>query len=123
MASQALPAGWPRDLPPPDHIDFERRAVGWLLDIGPVDVRAHDALRAWPPALGHLVVRHLESTTAGLRSAYADCRRTFTGTLSPEGLADVLAALESLGAAAAAREREAKLVVEALNGRRWAARL
>ena len=123
MAGQAVPAGWPRDLPPPEHADFERRAVGWLMDLGPVDVRAQEALRTWPSALGHLVVRHLEATTAGLRSAYADCRRSLSATLPPEGLTDVLSALESLGAAAAAREREARLVVEALNGRRWAARL
>jgi hypothetical protein len=69
------------------------------------------------------VVRHLESTTAGLRSAYADCRRSLSAQLPPEGLAEVLSALEALGAAAAAREREARLVVDALNGRRWTPRL
>lgn len=122
-SGSVAPPGWPAAVPPPDHPGFERRAVAWLLDAGPPEYRLVGALVAHPPALARVVAHHVDATVEGLRRTYAGTRRELGDVLTPDEVADVLAALEREGARLTALQREVALVEEALRGRRWRPRL
>jgi hypothetical protein len=107
------PAGWPRDLPPPGTDEFEARVTGWLLDRGPADLRA-SAIRQWPLALAHLLVRVVEAELEGARRAYASARVDLGPHLSADELSSVQAALEAEGARLLQVQREVSLVARAL---------
>ena len=49
--SAVRPPGWPAQVHPPESPDFERTAVGWLLDQCPPDYRAYEVLRRYPVIL------------------------------------------------------------------------
>ena len=123
MAPVTTPPGWPRAVPDPESPEFAPRVVGWLLDQCPPEYRQHEVLRRYPVILARLAALHSEATLAAARTAYAGTRRDLAGRVPPEAVEQTLEALSREGALLAARVREVGLVEEALQGRRWRAKL
>ncbi len=110
-------------MPDPEDPEFPARVVGWLLELCPPDYRGHEVLRRHPVILARLAVRHAEASLAAARDSYAGARRDLAGRVPPAAIDEALAALSREGAHLAARVREAGLVEEALQGRRWRPRM
>ena len=123
MGRSTTPAGWPKDLPPPESGEFDERVVTWLLDRAPPGFRTASTLRAQPTALGLLVLHTAAGEVEALRAAYAAARRELSHMLSPEQLDGVLADVEAQGAASVETRRQIDLVVAALAGACWRERL
>lgn len=73
--------------------------------------------------LARLAHLHADAALQAARAAYAGARRDLAGLVPPEAVDETLAALSKEGAHLAALVREAGLVEEALQGRRWRPRL
>ena len=80
-------------------------------------------LRRYPVILARLGMLHAEASVAAARKAYAGARRDLAGLVPPQAIEETLVSLSREGAVLAARAREAGLVEEALQGRRWRAKL
>ncbi len=119
----AGPPGWPAAVPPPEVAGWEVPACAWLLDHCPSDYRAYAGWRRHPVALGWIAVRHIDAQLVAMRQAYRDARVDLADELGPEGLAQVLADLETEGVRLLAARRAAGLVHEALTGKRFVPRL
>lgn len=117
------PAGWPAGVRPPGAADWERTAVGWLLDECPPDYRGMDVLRRYPVALAWLAEHTVSAEQHACRRALATARADLAGDVPPPAVAEVLEALELRSARLLAVERAVRLVGEALRGRRFAPRL
>lgn len=94
-----------------------------MLDQAPPEFRSHAVFRDHPSALAFAVGHYVSAALTASRAAYADCRRTLAGSLSPPEVDAVLRALEFEGVRLVRLEREVGLVAEALAGRRWVERL
>lgn len=108
-----MTAGWPQDLVPAVAPDFVDRAIGWLLDRGPADLRM-SPLRGFPLALAFVVEHHCEGGLNSAREAYRHARAEFGERVSAADLTMIQQALEARGAQALATCREVALVREAL---------
>lgn len=117
------PPGWPDSVPPPGAPGWQQPAVGWLLDQCPADYRLYAAWRRHPLALAWLTVRHLDAQLEAMREAYRGVRVDLGEAVGPQGVHDVLAALESEGVRLLAARRGAALILEALHGRTFVPRL
>lgn len=117
------PAGWPAGVRPPGAPDWERTAVGWLLDECPPDYRGIDVLRRYPVALAWLAAHTVAAEQQACRRALATARADLADAVPPPAVAQVLEALELRSARLLAVERAVRLVGEALRGRRFAPRL
>ncbi|TAK69488.1 MAG: hypothetical protein EPO13_06295 [Actinomycetota bacterium] len=117
------PPGWPPALPAPGHAQLPARAVAWLLDQGPPELRGYAVLRAHPVALARVVAHHVEACLDGARQTYAGVRRELGELLPPEAVAAVLVAVEAEGTRLVALQREVDLVERALRGQTWRPRL
>jgi len=106
-------AGWPQDLVPVVAPDFLDRAIGWLLDRAPADLRV-SPLRAYPLALAFLVEHHCEADVSATREAYRHARAELGDYVSAAELTVIQQALEAQGACALAIRREVALVREAV---------
>jgi hypothetical protein len=117
----AVPAGWPKAVPPADSEGWVDRAVGWLLDQAPADYRTYPVLRRQPVVLGWLVAQHVDGMVDTTRAAYRVARQDLGehGVPVPE----VLELLETEGARLLALQRSVHLVADALGGRRFVPRL
>lgn len=104
-----MSAGWPQDLVPVVAPDFLARAIGWLLDRGPADLRT-SALRSYPVALAFVVEHHCEADVQATREAYRHARAELGGLMSASELTVIQQALEAQGARALATRREVALV-------------
>ena len=123
MGRSVTPAGWPKDLPPPESDEFDERVVPWLLDRAPPGFRTAPSLRTHPTALGLLVLHTATGEVEALRAAYASARRELSHLLPPAQLDGVLADIEAQGAASVETRRQVDLVISALAGARWRERL
>lgn len=121
--SQVAPIGWPADLAPPGTARFDDDVTAWLLDRGPGEWRAHDVLRRYPRALSALLITHLETRLVALRRHYGSVRSDMAEVMPPSEIPELLIAIEADGSLTAETLRQARLVDEALNGRRWRSRL
>lgn len=110
------PPGWPRALVPPEHDAFEERAVAWLLDSGPAELR-QSALRRHPLALACYLRAHVDGAVQGARQAYGRARTELGPALEPAALDEALQAIAAEGARLVALQREIDLVVGALRTR------
>jgi hypothetical protein len=117
------PPGWPSEVPPPQATGWEHRAVGWLLDQCPADLRGYGVLTRHPRLLAFLAVRHVEAAQAGTRAALASVRADLRDVLAPHVLAEAIDVLELELARLLRVRRSATLVEEALAGRRPRPRL
>jgi hypothetical protein len=109
----ALPAGWPRDLPPGGTSEFDAKIVGWLLDRGPADLRM-SPIRQHPIALARLVSRVVAAELDATRQAYASARVELRDYLTPDEVSVVHSALEAEGARLLQVQREVALVEDVL---------
>jgi hypothetical protein len=117
------PPGWPTGLPDPEDPRFAERVVGWLLELCPPEYRQHDVWRRHPVILARLATVHAEASLQAARTAFSGARRELAGRVPPEAVEETLQALSREGAVLAARVREVTLVEEALQGRKWRAKL
>lgn len=115
------PPGWPARVADPDSAEFAESATRWLWDIGSIERSPASVWARHPRALAFRVSCDLDARVEGARLAYARARTALTDSgLDPE-LA--LRALEAEAADLQRLQREVSMVSEALQGRRWHARL
>ncbi len=110
-------------MPPPEAPGWQERALAWLLDQCPADYRRYAGWRKHPVALAWLAQRHVAGQVEVMRQAYRDVRVQLGPHLPPEGLAEVMTAIEAEGLRLVAAHRSAELVHEALEGGRFVPRL
>jgi hypothetical protein len=114
-----VPPEWPAEVPPPGTEDWERTAVGWLLDLLPGDWRAYEVLRRHPVLLARLASRQAAASLEATRDAWRTLRRDVGRTLPPEVVDAAMSAYERQGIRLAAQVRQVDAVAAALAGRRW----
>lgn len=115
------PPGWPARVADPDSPDFPESASRWLWDVGSVERTPASVWARHPRALAFRVGCDLEARLEGARKAYARVRTALTDAgLDPE---EALRALEAEAADLQRLQREVAMIAEALDGRRWRARL
>ena len=115
------PPGWPTRVADPDTPGFPESAVRWLWDIGSIERSPASVWARHPRALAFRVSCDLEARVEGARLAYARARTALAESgLDPE---EALRALEAEAADLQRLQREVSMVSEALQGRRWHARL
>jgi hypothetical protein len=123
MVTHVAPPGWPREVRPPDAPEWERTAVGWLLDLCPPEYRSYPALRRHAVVLARFAVLHVEASQAAVRRGLSEARAELRD-VAPHDVVD--AAVETWLAEEARLSgvrRAVGLVEEALRGRRYVARL
>jgi hypothetical protein len=123
VAEAAVPPGWPPQVRPPQAPDWERSAVGWLLDQCPPDYRAYDVLRAHPVVLARFAKQHLEAAVEAARAGWRTARADLRDVVPPEVIEAVIGAYDREGRRVAQAARAAGLVEAALRGERWVPRL
>lgn len=121
--SAAVPPGWPPLVPPPESHGWQVPAVSWLLDFCPSEYRLYAGWRRQPVALAWMTTRHIDAQLVAMRQAYREVRVELGDHLTSEGLAQVLADLETEGVRLLAARRSAGLVYDALQGKRYVPRL
>lgn len=117
------PPGWPEEVRPAGAPDWERTAVGWLLDLCPGDYRRYEVLRRHPVVLARFAALHVDAMVAAARRGIATARSDLRGVVPPEAVGAALEALEREGARLTRVARGVALVEEALRGRRFVPRL
>ncbi|RKS77641.1 hypothetical protein CLV35_1335 [Motilibacter peucedani] len=117
------PPGWPAEVRPPGAPDWERTAVGWLLDLCPPDYRAYEVLRRHPAVLARFAAVHVEAAVEGARRGLAHAREDLRDVVPPEALEAAVQAYEREGARLLATGRAVLLVEQALRGGRFVPRL
>jgi hypothetical protein len=105
----------------PDDADFTVSAIRWLWDVGSIERSPSSVWGRHPRALAFRVRCDLEARIEGARLAYSQARAALAVT--DVALDDALSALEAEAAALQRLRREAIMVADALDGRRWQARL
>lgn len=123
MGELVAPPGWPRQVRPPDAPGWEQTAVNWLLDICPPEYRSYPVLRRHSVILARFATLHVEASQAAVRRGLSEARSVLRDVSEPQ---TVEAAVETWHAEAArlsAERRAVGLVEEALQGRRFVARL
>jgi hypothetical protein len=123
MSALVAPAGWPREVRPPDAPDWERTAVNWLFDICPPDYRVHQALRRHVVVLARFAVLHVEASQAACRRGLSEARSELRDVATLDVVEAAVLAWQSEEARLMKVRREVGLVEEALRGRRFVARL
>ena len=123
MPPEVTPPGWPTRVRPSYAPGFERSAVNWLFDQCPPEYRAYPVLQRHPQVLARFAVIHLVAMTEAARRGLSGARTELGDVATPEVVAQVVEAWNAEGARLSARAREARLVEEALRGRRYTARL
>lgn len=123
MGTYVAPAGWPREVRPPDAPDWERTAVNWLFDICPPDYRTHPALRRHVVVLARFAVLHVEASQEACRRGMSQARSELRDVADLDAVEAAVEAWQAEAARLMAVRRSAGLVEEALRGRRFVARL
>jgi hypothetical protein len=123
VTTVAIPPGWPAAVPPPGVAGWERKATGWLFDLCPADLRAHDVLTRQPVVLAYVARKHVAAALHATEEAVATARADLRDAVPPEALAQTVEALQRERARLAAALRAVDLVADALRGVRFRARL
>jgi hypothetical protein len=119
----AVPPGWPAQVHPPESPEFERTAVGWLLDLCPPDYRAYEVLRRYPVVLARFAADHVRAAGAAARTGLAGVRADLAQLVPPEAVEAAVSAYERELVRLSATLRAVALVDQALRGRRFRAKL
>ena len=98
-------------------------AVSWLLDHCPSDYRGYAGWRKNPVALAWVAVRHIDAQLEAMRQAYRDVRVDLGDLVSAEAISQIQSDLETEGLRLRASARAARLVYDALQGKRYVPRL
>jgi hypothetical protein len=123
MSQLVSPPGWPAAVRPPGAPRWEETAVTWLLDRCPPEFRSYPVLRRHAVVLARFAVLHVEGCQTAVRRGLSEARAALRDVTDPD---TVDAAVETWHAEAArlmAERRAVGLVEEALQGRRFVARL
>lgn len=85
---RSLPIGWPAGVPAPISSgpladQWQRSAIGWLLDQCPPEYRGHDLLRRRPEVLARFAAWHVQAQEAATRQGLALARAEFRGLGAP----------------------------------------
>lgn len=115
------PPGWPEGVADPDDPALDETAVRWLWDVVAVPREPGSVWGLHPRALAFRAACDLDGRLQGTRAAYAQARVALADV--DVELAEVLTRLEGEAAQLQRQRREVDLVAEALDGRRWRARL
>lgn len=118
-----LPPGWPPEVPPPGAPGWERRAVGWLLDLCPHEYRGYPVLRRHPLLAVRLAARHVAAQQAGTATAVAQLRADLAGYLPGPVVTEGLEVLEAERRRLGGVARAVTLVERALRGQVFVPRL
>jgi hypothetical protein len=110
-------------VPPPDAPGWERRATGWLFDLCPADLRAHQVLTKHPVLLAYVAVGQVDAALGAVRGAIARARADLRDDAPPEAVDALLAALQREESRLVAAARAVRLVASALRGERRRPRL
>ena len=95
--SPASAVGWPEDVPPLGHPEFDRQLTRWLLGLVPVPLAAQAVARRHVDVLLHVAAGVLEGTLEGLRAAYGTARAEIGAAHPPETVAAALLAISETG--------------------------
>lgn len=117
------PPGWPVAVRPAGAPDWERTAVGWLLDQCPPEYRGYPVITRHAVALAWLAGHHADAGLHAVRAALATARADVGDQLSPPATEELLEVLESEQARLIAVRRATGLIGEALRGHRYVPRL
>ena len=123
VSSPHTPPGWPQPVPPPESPGWQVPAVAWLLDHCPSDYRGYAGWRKNPVALAWVAVRHIDAQLEAMRQAYREVRVDLGDLVSTEALSQIQSDLETEGLRLRASARAARLVYDALQGKRYVPRL
>lgn len=123
VVTVAVPPGWPKAVPPPEVDGWQRRAVGWLLDLCPPDYRGAAVLQRHPVVLAHLAAHHVEGQVEAQRRAAATLRAALAGQVPPAVVEEALEVLDAEEARLLDARRGVRLLADALRGRRYVPRL
>lgn len=123
MPSSVAPAGWPREVRPPDTPDWELTAANWLLDLCPPDYRRYSGLRRHIVVLARFAVLHVEANQAACRRGLSEARADLGQVAELEVVEAAVQTFHLEAARLLAVRRAVGLVEEALRGRRFVARL
>jgi hypothetical protein len=123
MTTHVAPAGWPRQVRPPDAPDWERTAVNWLFDICPPEYRSHSALRRHVVVLARFAVLHVEASQEACRRGLSQARGELRDVADLDAVEAAVEAWQAESARLLDVRRAVGLVEEALRGRRYVARL
>lgn len=118
-----MPPGWPEQVLPPQAPDWERSAVGWLLDVCPPEYRAHDVLRRHPVVLARFAAGHVESGVQAARDGLRTLRADLSDLVAPEVVDAAIGAYDREGRRLVRTGRQVALVDAALRGERHVPRL
>lgn len=136
------PPGWPPQVKPPGHPDWEDSARKWLLDQVPGEWRTIALYREQPLLLARDAHYHIQGAIQGLRESYRKARVEVAGIPDPmqrredggwqdrDAIPDIpLPALDEYlhmhsreGARLTALARQIRFVQDALGGVRWVPR-
>ena len=97
--------------------------MSWLLDHCPADYRGYAGWRKNPVALAWVAVRHIDAQLEAMRRAYREVRVDLGDQVSTTALAEIQSDLESEGLRLRASARSARLVFDAMQGKRYIPRL
>lgn len=123
MAQLVSPPGWPHQVRPPGAPDWERSAVGWLLDICPPEFRAYPVLRRHEVVLARFAVLHVEACQSAVRRGLSEARAALRDVADPDTVERAVETWQREQARLLGERRAVGLVEEALRGRRFVARL
>ena len=97
--------------------------MSWLLDHCPADYRSYAGWRRHPVALAWVAVRHIDAQLEAMRGAYREVRVDLADLVTADALTQIQADLEAEGLRLRASARAARLLYDALQGRRYVPRL
>ena len=117
------PAGWPRQVRPPDAPRWEDTAVGWLLDLCPPEYRSYGVLRRHPVVLARFAALHVEAGQAAVRRGLSEARASFRDVADGDVVDEAVLTWQAEESRLMAERRGIGLVEEALRGRRFVERL
>ena len=123
VSSPHTPPGWPQSVPPPESPGWQVPATSWLLDHCPADYRGYAGWRKNPVALAWVAVRHIDAQLEAMRQAYREVRVDLGDLVSAEALTQIQSDLEAEGLRLRAAARSARLVYDAMQGKRYIPRL
>ena len=123
MAQLVSPPGWPHQVRSPGAPDWERSAVGWLLDICPPEFRAYPVLRRHEVVLARFAVLHVEACQSAVRRGLSEARAALRDVADPDTVERAVETWQREQARLLGERRAVGLVEEALRGRRFVARL
>lgn len=110
-------------MPPPGAVGWQRKAVGWLLDLCPPDYRGYPVLARQPLLLAYLAGQHVNASLDGVARATATLRAELTEQVEPGVVDEALVVLDAEHARLLQAGRAVRLLQAALQGSTYVPRL